>query len=92
MYTFQFKNERYYNRNQKEKKRLADEIIDLSPEKKRAVYWLINHINLVEHLIKGEKMTQKKLNKSIQEAFEQKNYTLMAILLYKKRYDTYETK
>lgn len=92
MYTFRFKKERYYNRNQKEKKRLADEIIDLSPEKKKAVYWLINHIDLVEHLIKGEKTAQKNLKESIQEALKQKNYTLVAILLYKKRYDNYETK
>lgn len=59
----------------------------LPPEIQFAVLWLLEHNEIVDYLMQGEKVTEKEIEDLIQKAVEEKNYLRVVILVYKRVYD-----
>lgn len=65
-------------------KTLEKALQNLSEEKRQAIFWIIQHIQIVEWLTDGEKMPQAELQLWIQEAIHKKDNVLLALALYQK--------
>lgn len=60
----------------------------LPPEIQNAVLWIIEHNEVVDYLAQGEKVPEKEMEDLIQKAIEKKDYLMVAMLVYKRVYDT----
>lgn len=72
-------------------KDFEEQIKTLSEEKQKAMYWIINNIEIVEKLTKGEKMSEMEVKKYIQMAKEKDDYLFWALVVYKQSKDNFET-
>lgn len=79
------------NNKEQDIKGLIKEIELLSIKAQKAIYWLIQNIELVEQITKGEKIQKLVLEKYIEQAIDQEDYFLLALLVYKRRKGCNET-
>ena len=59
----------------------------LPPEIQCAVLWIIEHNEIVDYLVQGEKVPTQEIENFIQKALEKKDYLMVVILIYKRVYD-----
>lgn len=67
--------------------KMMDKIKELPEEMQRSFCWVIKHIEIVDELVQGEKLSQKEMKELIQNALEREDYIMILILLYKESYD-----
>ena len=70
---------------------VAKEIYALPEEKRKAVYWIINNIDLVDKLTDGEKLSEAEADMVIAKAKNRNDYLTWAITLYKQEKDKAKT-
>lgn len=66
---------------------LKDEIMKMPEEMRDSVCWVIKHMNIVDYMIRGDSLSQSEIEELARKALEKKEYTLLAVLLYKEAYD-----
>lgn len=52
-----------------------------------AILWIIEHNEIVDYLIQGDKVPTQEIEDFIQKALEKKDYLMVVILIYKRVYD-----
>lgn len=52
-----------------------------------AVLWIIEHNEIVDYLVQGEKVPEKEIEDLIQKAIEKNDYLMVVMLVYKRVYD-----
>ena len=52
-----------------------------------AVIWIMEHNEIVDYLVQGEKIPKKEIEEFIQNAMEKKDYLMVVMLIYKRVYD-----
>jgi len=66
---------------------IMKQIRSLSEMEQKAICWLIRNIEIADHLTKGEKISEMEIRRLMQAAIEKDDYTLLALVLYKKNKD-----
>lgn len=63
------------------------ELKKLSEKEQHAIGWIICHIDIVEHIAQGDKLTEQELEAITDEAKKEENFLLLALTLYKQAND-----
>lgn len=61
---------------------------ELSPEKQRATIWLLENIDYIRCLVKGDIIPPSKMNALQSQAREENNLEFLALLIYKEAVDS----
>jgi len=72
-------------------KDLEKQIKALPETGQKAVCWFINNIEIAEQLAGGGKIAEGEIKGLIQTAVEREDYVMLALVLYKKNKDRFET-
>lgn len=67
--------------------RLVSLYQELPQEIQSAVIWIMEHNEIVDYLVQGEKIPKKEIEEFIQNAMEKKDYLMVVMLIYKRVYD-----
>ena len=63
------------------------ELKKLSEKEQHAIGWIICHIDIVEHVAQGDKLTEQELEAIMDEALKEENFLLLALALCKQAKD-----
>lgn len=73
---------------EEEKCRKLVEIYKTLPlEIQSAILWLMDHMDIVDYLVQGEKAPVKEIEDLIHKAIDKDDYLMVVILVYKRMFD-----
>lgn len=73
--------------NKQEIEAMKEAIMRMPEDIQNTVYWVIKHLDIIDYVVQGEKLSQAEIEELTKKAMEKNNLTLLAILLYKQAYD-----
>lgn len=73
--------------NKQEIEAMKEAIMRMPEDIQNTVYWVIKHLDIIDYVVQGEKLSQAEIEELTKKAMEKNNVTLLAILLYKQAYD-----
>ena len=68
---------------------LIEKVNQLPPEIQTAFWWIVENLDFVNELCKGEKMQENIIDDLAQKALEKEDYLLFLLIQYKKIKDQY---
>lgn len=71
----------------KEIKEMSESLMELSPDARDAIVWVIRHINIIDSLMQEDELSPEELKDLLDTSYRKKDYTSVAILLYKEWWD-----
>ena len=73
--------------NKQEIEAMKEAIMRMPEDIQNTVYWVIKHLDIIDYVVQGEKLSQAEIAELTKKAMEKNDLTLLAILLYKEAYD-----